>query len=262
MRRKCSSGNVESSFDNPAKNFPVKIQFFLVKFQKKTKNQFFKSIFSTFFPSVHFCCGHVKCTFSNTAKCHIFHAKRRFFWLRDWKRSNKYSSLRKKTLKLSAAPVGYSFEKFDKNFKPKVQKLKRPQNLSKVSAFERNVLKLFPWTLWTSFDNAASIFCLIVQTFCSKSESELRNNFSTNFFPQFFSVILGCFFVTLTFCQKTKKLAQTPKQMNKYYFLQEKYSSQKNSSGCADCSCGNPGENLPTKRFLDQSPKKCERLYK
>ena len=32
LRRKCSSGNVESSFDNPAKNFPVKMQFFLVKF--------------------------------------------------------------------------------------------------------------------------------------------------------------------------------------------------------------------------------------
>ena len=47
---KCSSGHVESSFDNPAENFPVKTQVFLFKFQKRQKNQFFKSIFCDFFP--------------------------------------------------------------------------------------------------------------------------------------------------------------------------------------------------------------------
>ena len=52
LLRKCFSGHVKSSFDNPAKNFPVKIQVFLVKVQKKTENQLFTSIFWSFF-SVH-----------------------------------------------------------------------------------------------------------------------------------------------------------------------------------------------------------------
>ena len=46
LLRKCFSGHVKSSFDNPTKNFPVKKQVFLVKFHKKMKNQMFKSIFS------------------------------------------------------------------------------------------------------------------------------------------------------------------------------------------------------------------------
>ena len=118
LRRKCSSGNVESSFDNPATNFPVKMQFFLVKFRKRRKTIFSRVFFwrfslctldycfdttDKFFcrnqkkltqspkrddDSINcfchffskFCWGHVKCTFSNTAKCHIFLAKRRFFF--------------------------------------------------------------------------------------------------------------------------------------------------------------------------------------
>ena len=37
LLRKCFSGPVKSSFDKPAKNFPVKIQFFLVKVQKNVQ---------------------------------------------------------------------------------------------------------------------------------------------------------------------------------------------------------------------------------
>ena len=47
-----SSGHVESSFDNPAKNFPVKLQVFLVKVQEKRKTNFSKVFFDVF-PSVH-----------------------------------------------------------------------------------------------------------------------------------------------------------------------------------------------------------------
>ena len=47
---KFSSGHVESSFDNIAKNFPVKTQVFFVKVQKKTKNQLLKSFFFDVFP--------------------------------------------------------------------------------------------------------------------------------------------------------------------------------------------------------------------
>ena len=126
------------------------MQFFLVKFQKKTKNQFFKSIFWTFFPlytwvlfrhTWQFFCQNQKNSLKVPKEMIIvlitfvifsqsfaedtwnallatlpsaiyFLPKDGFFSLRDWKRSNKYSSLQKKTLKLSAAPVGCSFEQF------------------------------------------------------------------------------------------------------------------------------------------------------
>ena len=37
---KCSSGHVEKGFENPAKNFPVKIQVFLFKVQKRRKTNY------------------------------------------------------------------------------------------------------------------------------------------------------------------------------------------------------------------------------
>ena len=51
--------------------------------------------------------------------------------------------------------------------------------------------------------------------------------------------------------------------MNKYnLFYGKKNFSSKNASGRADCSCDNPWKIFPTKRFLEQSPKRCERFYK
>ena len=44
--------HVESSFDNPAKNFPVKLQVFLVNVQEKRKTNF-SWVFFDVFPSVH-----------------------------------------------------------------------------------------------------------------------------------------------------------------------------------------------------------------
>ena len=46
---KCSTGQVESFFDNPAKNFPAKSQDFLVKIQKDEK-PIVQQIFLAFFP--------------------------------------------------------------------------------------------------------------------------------------------------------------------------------------------------------------------
>ena len=49
LLRKCFSGHVKSSFDNPAKNFPVKIQVFLVKVQKNEKpivQEYFFEVFT------------------------------------------------------------------------------------------------------------------------------------------------------------------------------------------------------------------------
>ena len=59
------------------------------------------------------------------------------------------------------------------------------------------------------------------------------------------------------------KSAQTPKQMSeKNFFKKENYISSKNAAGRADCSWDKLGKKLPTKRFLDQTSKKCGRLQK
>ena len=57
--------------------------------------------------------------------------------------------------------------------------------------------------------------------FYSKSEIDLNRKqfFCTNVFLHFFSVIVGCFFDTLTFLSTDKKIAQTTKQMNKNNFV-------------------------------------------
>ena len=110
LLRECFSGHVKSSFDNPAKNFPVKVEVFLVKVQKRRKTNCsrvsFRSLYSLhldycfdtpdyFFPKIRkkltqspkrvdnstnyfyhffskFFWGHVKCTLKDLPKvfCH------------------------------------------------------------------------------------------------------------------------------------------------------------------------------------------------
>ena len=51
LLRKCFSGHVKSSFDNRTKNFPVKIQVFLVKVQKRRKTivqEYFFEVFTLY----------------------------------------------------------------------------------------------------------------------------------------------------------------------------------------------------------------------
>ena len=129
---KCSSGHVEGSIDNIARNFAAKTQVFLVKVQKRRKNKCSRVFFSTLFlctlrfmfrhtwlffcqkqkkltrspkkddTSINyfhhffskFCWGHVKCIFSNLP--YFFFAKRWLLSLRNRKGPNNYSSLRKK----------------------------------------------------------------------------------------------------------------------------------------------------------------------
>ena len=140
LLRKCFSGHVKSSFDNPTENFPVKIQVFLVKFQKRRKTNcsgvFFRSLHSQhldycfdtpdyFFAKIRkkliqspkrddnstnffshffskFCWGHF-----NEPYQRFFFAIRRLLSIRYRKRSNNYSLVvsPEKTLKSSAAPA-------------------------------------------------------------------------------------------------------------------------------------------------------------
>ena len=190
---KCSTEQVESFFDNPAKNFPAKSQHFLVKIQKKTKNKLFNKFFWYFFlctlrllfqhtwliflpksEKTHwkskrddksenyfnrffskFRWGHVKCTLATCRNC-----SPKFGYFRsETKNDQRITLLSKGALKRSAAPVGFSFEKFDKTSHQKFNTFaQRPKTLSKVSSFQRNVLKLFLWTLWMEFWQSCESF--------------------------------------------------------------------------------------------------------
>ena len=90
----------------------------------------------------------------------------------------------------------------------------------------------------------------------------LKNKFFTNFILQFFYVLVGCFFDTLTFfCQKTNNFAQIPKRMNKYNFFKKKITfPQKMPLDARIAVVTTREKKLPIKRFLGQNPKKCERL--
>ena len=230
LRRKCSSGNVKSSSDKPEKNFPVKMQFFLVKFQKRRKTNFLRVFFDVF-PSVHlitvsthltiflsksekkltqspkrddarinyfcyffseFCYGHVKCTFSNPIKCHNFFAKRRLFSLREQKRSNNYYSLQK-NIKTFRCIRGLQFWEVwhqtpaknpiislnDQKIWAKILHLKGTSYPKNVPLNTLNVV---------SFDNPARIFFSNCSNFSAPSPKMIlkKNNFSKNFFLQFF----------------------------------------------------------------------------
>ena len=70
----------------------------------------------------------------------------------------------------------------------------------------------------SSFDNPASNFNLIVQTFLLEVRRYFKKRFFYKFFPPIFSVLVGRFFATMTFLSKTKKIAQIPKQMNEHNF--------------------------------------------
>ena len=186
LLRKCFSGHVKSSFDNPAKNFPVKIQVFLVKLQKRRKTNcsrvFFRSLYSLhldycfdtpdhFFAKIRkkltqspkrddnstnyfshffwkFCWGHF-----NEPYQRFFFAIRRLLSIRFRKRSKNYSLVfsPEKTLKRTAAPARrLQFqESWQKNSRQKSNNFaQRPKSLSRVSSIQRNFLKLFLWTFW------------------------------------------------------------------------------------------------------------------
>ena len=140
LLRECFCGHVKSSFDNPAKNFPVKIEVFLVKVQKRRKTNCsrvsFRSLYSLhldyyfntpdyFFAKIRkkltqspkrddistnycshffskFCWGHF-----NEPYQRFFFAIKRLLSLRYRKRSNNYSLVfsPEKTLTSSAAPA-------------------------------------------------------------------------------------------------------------------------------------------------------------
>ena len=183
---KGSFGHVESSFDNPAKNFPVKLRVFLVKVQEKRKTNF-SWVFFDVFPSVHFdycfdtpehiftkirenstqnpkrddasvkyfyhffskfCWGHVKFTFSNPAKCQVFSQIR--FFRSETKKDQTIILLSKKNIRTFRCTRRLHFwEILTKKSRQKSKNFaQRTKNLSKVSSFQGNVLNLFLWTLW------------------------------------------------------------------------------------------------------------------
>ena len=152
---RCSIGHVKSIFDNPAKKFSCKNTGFSCQNPKKTKNQLFNSFFWRFYICTlrllfqhtwliflpkseknhwkskreensekyfnhffwKFCWGHVKW---KLATCRNFLPKYGNF-RSETKNDQGITLLSKRASKRSAAPVGCSFENFDKKFSAKVQ---------------------------------------------------------------------------------------------------------------------------------------------
>ena len=115
-------------------------------------------------------------------------------------------------------PLGCIFKKFDKktHAKSPIISLNNPKTLAEFLHSEETFKNCSVEHRGSGFDNAASIFCLIVQTFCSKSESELKNNFSTNFFPLIFFCIIRLFLWHPDFfCQQTEKLVKIQNRWTK-----------------------------------------------
>ena len=132
-----------------------------------------------------------------------FFAKIWLLSLMEQKRSENYSSLQK-SLKTFRCNRRLQFWEIWQNIHAKSSIISlNDQNpwakfLHSKEMSQKCSSEHFEW----NFDNHASIFCLIVQTFLL----EIRKGFKKTIFPQFFSdkfsVLVGCFFDTLTiFCQ-------------------------------------------------------------
>ena len=174
---KFSSGHVESSFDNIAKNFPVKTQVFFFSKSKKRRKTNCSSVFFWRFSCVHldycfdtpdwffcqnqkkltqspkkdvisinhfhhffskFCWGHAKSTFSNLPE--LFLSKVRYF-RSETKNNQTITLLSKKTSKRSLHPKAAALINLTKSLSQKSNNFaQRPKKLSKTSSFQRNVL--------------------------------------------------------------------------------------------------------------------------
>ena len=112
-----------------------------------------------------------------------------FFSLRDRKRSNKYSPLRKKTSKLSAAPVGCSFEKFWRKIHTKspIISFNDQETWSKFLHSKKKRPEIVPLN---SFNVVLTIlrvsFSRVVQTFLLEVQKWFKKTKFTNFILQFF----------------------------------------------------------------------------
>ena len=183
----CSSGYVKSSFDNPARNFPVKIQVSLVKIQKKDrKTNFSRPFFVTSFLCIFrllfrhtwliFYQNHKKLTQSTkkddtsinyiitfsqslaedtwnallVTLLNIF-AKSWILSLREWTRSTNYVSLQK-NLQIFRWTRRLPFWQICGNIlRQKLNNFAQrgPKSLSNFLSFQRNVPKLSLWRRWT-----------------------------------------------------------------------------------------------------------------
>ena len=182
----CSSGHVESSFDNPAKKIPLKKHVLLVKVPKRRKTFCSTVNFSSFFLStlrlllrhtwLFFCQNQKNLTQSpkkdDNSKnnfCHFFfkillRTREMPFWqpfhkffakswilsLRDRERSKNYFSLQKNLQTFRWTRRLQFWQRYQTFWHQKWNNFaQQTKSFSKASSFQRNVLKLFLWTRWT-----------------------------------------------------------------------------------------------------------------
>ena len=194
-----------------------------------------------------------------------FFAKIWLLSLRDQKRSKNYYSLQK-SLKTFRCTRRLQFWEIWQNIhakssiislndqKPWAKFLHSKETSQKCSS------EHFEW----NFDNHASIFCLIVQTFLL----EVRRSFKKQFFNKFFPPTFFCISILFLwhpdyFLSVDKKSCSNSKTDEQTNFFLKKYFFSENASGRADCSCDNLGKKFSFRLsvFWIRVRKKCERLY-
>ena len=129
--------------------------------QSPRKDVISKNHFHHFFSK--FCWGHVKSTFSNLPE--IFLSKVGYF-RSETENNQTITLLSKKTQNVRCTHRLQLWEIWQKSSSPNSNNFaQRPKTLSRISSFQRNVLKCSSEHFESSFDNPASIFSLFVQIF-------------------------------------------------------------------------------------------------
>ena len=171
----------------------------------------------------------------------------------------------KKTFKRFVGHVGCNFDKFDKIFthKSPIISLNDQKSWIKFLHSKEASENCSAEHVERSFDNPASFIQPIIQT----SLLEVRKWFEKTIFLQifssnFFSVLVGRFFDTLIFWFKDRKMLKLQYRWTIIIFSKKTDFSPQSASRSAGCSWDNPKRNFPTKGFLDQTPKKCEKYKK
>ena len=206
--------------------------------------------------------GHVKCTL---ATCGIFFAKIWLLSLRDQKRSKNYSPLQK-SLKTFRCTRRLQFWDIWQKNTPKFNKFaQRPKTLSKVSSFHRNVLKMFLWRLWMEFWQSCEYFLSNCSNFSARNpKNDLKKKISTTLLVQIFFCFSWLFLwhpdYFLSIDKKNCSNSRTDER-TKLFFVKSTFSQKMSLDARIAVVTTREKNFFPTKRFLDQSTKKCEKLF-
>ena len=192
-----------------------------------------------------------------------FFAKIWLLSLGDQKRSKNYSSLQKSLKTFRCSRRLQFWEIWQKNHSKKVHIFAQlPKTLSKVSSFQRNILKMFLWRLWMEFWQSWEYFWLIFQTFLLEILKWFKKEkfFHIFFHPTFFCIsrlFLRHPDYFLSIDKKNCSNSKTEGQITLFFTKKITFSQIIYLDARIAVVTTREKSFFPTKRLLDQSPKKC-----